>query len=418
MKNKVTIAFFGFLWIFCAMVTATYSQSGSGTWSEASYTGFAPRYWFTSSAVNDKIYVIGGYESTGLSQTVDVYDPSTDTWDTLATTGTFTPRAALASAVVDGKIYVMGGVTGPESPQTMSSKLEVLDPSTNTWSTPVTTGTFTKRDDLCACVVNGKIYTIGGYDAATGDVNTFEMFDPSTNTWSTPVTTGTFTPDGALTAQVVNNKIYVLGGLNYPYLVTKVQMFDPSTNTWSTPATRGIFTARLLFTSGVIDGKIYVAGGTPDIQNPLTTNVLQVFDPSTNTWSTPASTGTFTPRMYLATSSGVVAGNLYVMGGQDGTYMYSTNEAYTPALADVKMGDATSLDIKLSPNPTDGLLTIYNAPVNTHVAMENILGETVMESGNSQTPSITLDLSKLSPGTYFARIVTPTSVITRKIVRG
>ncbi len=306
--------------------------AASGTWSAASNTGFAPRAWFTTSVVNGKIYAIGGYGDSLLATTVDVFDPAANTWSTLATTGTFTPRGSLASALVSGKIYVMGGAIGPETPQNMSNKLEIFDPATNAWSTPTTTGTFTARNNLCACVVDGKIYTMGGFDASN-DVNTFEVFDPATNTWSTPKTTGVFAPHGAFTAQVINGKIYTIGGFNNlaakgHRVLNEVDVFDPATNTWSTPVTTGTFMARLLHTSGVVDGKIYAIGGTPDIRNPLATNTIQMFDPETNNWSTPATTGTFTPRAYL--SAGVVNNKIYVLGGQDTNRVLNTNEVFTP----------------------------------------------------------------------------------------
>ncbi len=314
--------------------TRSHPPAASGVWSVASDSGFAPRAWFTTSVVNGKIYAIGGFGDSTLCTTVDVFDTATNKWSTLATTGTFTPRGSLASAVVDGKIYVMGGMTGPETPDHMSNKLEIFDPVTKTWSTPATTGTFTPRNNLCACVVDGKIYTMGGFDASN-DLNTFEVFDPATNTWSSPKTSGTFTPHGAFTAHVVDGKIYVIGGFNNlapkgHRVLGEVDMFDPSTNTWSTPATTGTFTARLLHTSGVIDGKIYVIGGTPNIRDPLATNTVQIFDPATNAWSTPTTTGTFTPRAYL--SSGVVNNKIYVLGGQDTSKVFNLNEVFTPTL--------------------------------------------------------------------------------------
>jgi N-acetylneuraminic acid mutarotase len=306
----------------------------SGTWTAASTTGFAPHAWFTTSVVNDKIYTIGGFGDSLLSTSISVFDPATNSWNTPTTSGTFTPRGSLASAVLNGKIYVMGGMTGPETPENMSNKLEIFDPATNTWSSPTTTGTFTPRNNLCACVVDGKIYTMGGFDASN-DVNNFEVFDPSTNSWNSPKTTGTFNPRGAFTANVVDGKIYVIGGFNNlapkgHRVQDEVDVFDPSTNTWSTPATTGTFAARLLHASGVIDGKIFVVGGTPNIREPLTTNTIQIFDPATNAWSTPKTTGTFTPRSYL--SAGVVNNKVYVLGGQDTSKVFNLNEVFTPTL--------------------------------------------------------------------------------------
>ncbi|HEY3876583.1 MAG TPA: kelch repeat-containing protein, partial [Candidatus Kapabacteria bacterium] len=179
-----------------------------------------------------------------------------------------------------------------------------------------------------------KIYTLGGYDAESpGDLDVFEVFDPSTNRWSTPKTKGSFTPHGAFTANVVNGKIYAIGGFNDRgarghRVIGDVEVFDPQTNTWSTPKTTGTFRARLLHTSGVVGNKIYIVGGTPNMVEPLAKDIVQVFDPATNAWSTPTTTGTFTPRSYLSAS--VVDNKIYTMGGQDTSRVYNTVEVYRP----------------------------------------------------------------------------------------
>ena len=331
MKKNATIAFFGFLWILCILSMDARSQTGiSGTWATASSTGFPPGFWFTSSAVNGKIYVIGGVKKGGPLNTLEAFDPSTNTWSTPITTGTFTARYGLASCVVNNKIYVLGGATTDD--KHLLNTLEVFDPSTNTWSTPKTTGTSTTRYVLAAHAVNGKIYAIGGWNGRT-DVNTLEVFDPSTNTWSTPKTTGEFTATGAFASGVVNGKIYVIGGINSTdtsaALLNTVQVFDPLTNTWNTPTTTGTITPRWALCSGVVNGKIYVMGGA-DTNSAL--NTVEVFDPSANTWSTAKTTGTFTPRNWVTSS--VVDGKIYVMGGMANRKILDINEVFTPAHED------------------------------------------------------------------------------------
>ena len=90
----------------------------------------------------------------------------------------FSPRGGLASVAYNGKIYVLGGENGGN----ILNLLEVYDPLTNTWNTPVTTGTFTARTGLAAAVVSGKIYAFGGIGRTGTTLNTLEVFDIATNT--------------------------------------------------------------------------------------------------------------------------------------------------------------------------------------------------------------------------------------------
>jgi len=82
------------------------------------------------SAVNGKIYVIGGtFTPYGAPrEAVQEYDVATDTWTTKAALPT--ARAWLSSSVVNGKIYAIGGTWTYQG--TPLSTVEEYDPSTDT----------------------------------------------------------------------------------------------------------------------------------------------------------------------------------------------------------------------------------------------------------------------------------------------
>jgi len=87
-----------------------------------------------------------------------------------------------------------------------------------------------------------------------------------------------------------------------------------------------------------------------------------------------------------------------------------------PALTGVRGHFDTN--ISLSPNPTSGMIIVHNAPENIlNVTVSSILDESVIELARPNAPEFTLDLSKLPPGTYFARFSLPSAVITRKIMK-
>jgi len=392
-----------------ALVSA---QSITGTWSTASSTGFKARSDFATVAVNGKIYVIGGRVGNTNDSTMNIYDPSIDTWNTPTTTGTFTPRWGLGAAVVGGKIYVMGGVNS--NLQTGLSTLEVFDPSTNTWSTPTTTGALIGRDVFGTAVVNGLIYVIGGYSGAT-DPNTNQVFDPTANTW-TDLTPGTFIARDGLTACAVGNKIYTMAGVEGDFSNT-LQVLDPSTNTWSTPTTTGWLTTRSNGASDVIDGKIYVVGGTNDTV-PFVSG-LQVFDPTTNAWSTAVTTDTVIPRKDLGAVT--LNGKLYVIGGIKrsslGSVFSNDIQYFTPAGSSVLMPDATP-GVTVWPNPTDGIVTVRGVPSgNSTVTIENPLGEKMLSTIHLTSSESSLDLTSLPTGAYYATFKSQDSIVTKLIVK-
>lgn len=394
------------------MPVPVFAQSITGTWSTASSTGFKPRSNFAAVAVGGKIYVIGGRNGSTNDSTINIYDPSTDSWSTPTTTGTFTPRWSLGAAVVDGKIYVMGGVSSDL--QIGLSTLEVFDPSTNAWSTPTTTGALIGRDVFGTAVVNGLIYVIGGYSGST-DPNTNQVFDPTANTW-TDLAPGMFIARDGLTACAIGDTIYTMAGIVDDFSNT-FQVFDPSTNTWSTPSTTGWLTPRSNGASDVIDGKIYVVGGTNDTD--FAVGGLQVFDPATYACSTAVTTDTVIPREDL----GAVAlnGKLYVMGGLKksnlGTVYSNDVQYFTPAGSGVSMPTVSSA-ITVWPNPTNGVVMIGGVPPGVvSVSLENLLGETVLHSEQSVNSDFSLDLSEQPSGAYYAIFRTADALVTRMILK-
>ncbi len=251
--------------------------------------------------IDGKIYAIGGIDSS-----VEVYDPTTNTWTKL--TSMSTTRMNFQTEVIGGKIYAIGGMTDWDFKTALSSA-EVYDPATNTWTTLASMST--PRFWFQTEVIDGKIYAIGGVDKNDAS-SSAEVYDPTTNTW-TPIAFMS-TPNCRFQTEVINGKIYAISGQ-----VTEV--YDPSTNTWATLASMHI--NRNIFQTEVMNGKIYAIGGAiPGYSNKLSS--VEVYDPTTNTWTTLASMSK--PRDYFRTE--VIDGKIYAIGG--GTNADSTEEVYDP----------------------------------------------------------------------------------------
>lgn len=154
--------------------------------------------------------------------------------------------------------------------------------------------------------INGKLYVVGG--SFTSSV---EEYDPIANSWTDKASIPTnYAP---LNSGVINDKLYVLGGCgNNDCRIganSLLQVYDPSTNSWAVKASMP--TPRFGMATGVIGDKMYVAGGEQACGPCTPITVFEVYNATTNAWSTLAPL----PEALSRCSGGVINGKFYVVGG-------------------------------------------------------------------------------------------------------
>jgi len=130
------------------------------------------------------IYALGGdtrIDVPNIVDTVEAYDPDSETWSTVAHMPT--ARRFLAGGTgKDGTIYAIGGVCcGVDFPGTdphFFDTVEAYNPDDDTWKTDLPPMS-TARGSLRAAVgEDGRIFAIGGYDGKT-ILNTAEAYSPA-----------------------------------------------------------------------------------------------------------------------------------------------------------------------------------------------------------------------------------------------
>ncbi len=280
------------------------------------------RFQLSASAVNGRIYVIGGCNTKGdYPSGVEEYDPVRNKWtekNDMPTT-----REGLSTCVVNGKIYALGGY-GQGQPIEFST-VEEYDPVKDKWTKKANMPT--ERAYFSARAVNGKIYAIGGWRSADA-ISKVEEYDPIADKW-------TERPDMPATrygfsAEAVNGKIYVIGGCPLGWLnedlafgnggvLSTVEEYDPMSGKWTKRA--DMPTARMFLTTSVVNGRIYAIGGTDDKWNILST--IEEYDPMKDIWTKK----TDMPTARCWTSSSAVSGKIYVIGGTSSGIL-STVEEY------------------------------------------------------------------------------------------
>ncbi|XP_059834926.1 kelch-like protein 20 isoform X3 [Hypanus sabinus] len=150
------------------------------------------------------VFAVGGWEGTSRLDSIECYNPRTNSWRFLASM----KIAVTSPAVVafKGLLYVAGGAVLEDGDG--MNLVQVYNPKTNTW-TEVAPMQI-PRSGSAACVLKGKIYVIGGWHASTENTDKVEQYDPKTNTWKmcAPMNERRYRPGVA----VIGDKIYVMGG--------------------------------------------------------------------------------------------------------------------------------------------------------------------------------------------------------------
>ena len=226
-------------------------------------------------------------------------------------------NSEMGVAELNGKIYVLGGY--PASRVTVNT-VQVYDTVSNTWKlgAPLLVGV----NHPMPAVANGKLYVIGGQtDTGSAFVNNVQEFNPATSNWTSKATMPTARSAGA--AAVIGDLIYVAGGR--PPRGNDFAVYNATSNTWQTlpnlPAQRNHLAAC------AIDGKIYVVGGRLEAGfGSAMTNILEVFDPGLNQWTTRAPMPTTRGGI-----NGIAAdGKFFVFGGEGPNGVFDEMEMYVP----------------------------------------------------------------------------------------
>ena len=126
-----------------------------------------------------RIWAVGGCESWNPLNSLEIYDPSTDSWSFGPSLNT--PRRGCGLAVRKGQLVVVGGTDGTQSMCTT----EVLDLEENAWH-PGPTMTFC-RGNVSVAVVHDRLWAVGGFSGKTF-LNTVEFLDAVTDEWTTYIT--------------------------------------------------------------------------------------------------------------------------------------------------------------------------------------------------------------------------------------
>ncbi len=285
-----------------------------------------PRGGIGVAALDGLIYAVGGYNGSYL-RTVEAYDPIADTWQARADMLSVRHQGALAAA--NGKLYALGGFAGWDPAEQAVNSVEEYDPATNTWTARASMAE-SRNSPAAATASDGRIYVAGGGNNTNAVMSSMEAYDPATDTWAPRASMPTARSMLALVA-AINGKLYAIGGSSAESLVfvRAVEEYDPATDTWTTKADLPVALTGLAAV-GASNGKVYVMGGA--IGDRLLVDTVFEYDPVSDAWTTCTST---TVARYVP-GAAVANGKIYLVGGLDAGLggIASVEEATFPGQAD------------------------------------------------------------------------------------
>ncbi len=196
-----------------------------------------------------QIVVIGGLVSEGrarigATETVEAYDPETDSWQRMPDLPQ--PRHHAMASVASDRLYVIGGFSG-EGFTAVDTVWELVDRS------------WVEREPLprpigagASVAIDGIIYVIGGTPEG-GLIS----YDAETDEWAGLTAPEVFREHVAAVA--LNGEIWAIGGRAPGAIHDSTEIYDPARETWRFGPT--LNEARSGFGAAVVEGSIYVAGG-------------------------------------------------------------------------------------------------------------------------------------------------------------
>jgi N-acetylneuraminic acid mutarotase len=220
------------------------------------------------------VYSVGGGSGTGQERRLYAYDRGTDTW--LERAQAPRARSKPQAALLGGKLYVFGGWATGGDPV---AEVDVYDPATNAWTTLAATNPR-PRAAAGVAVTGGRVHLVGGCTNANCDTSVDHVvFDSASGTFGT----GPAYPQPVawLSCGGIGAEVYCAGGSDDASYRNGFA-FDAGGGAW-----RPIKEAPMDFwgaQEATANGRLIVVGGVSDGSTAITNRAI-AYDPAGDTWT-------------------------------------------------------------------------------------------------------------------------------------
>ena len=256
------------------------------------------------------------------------YDPVSDTWFGAASTAGAPSQRLSPSAVWTGTelIFWGGYVVSGGVPTTALNTGARYNPATDTWRPMSTTGAPSARTAHRAIWTGTRMIIWGGDGLGFTYTNTGGIYDPATDSWvGATSTVNAPSPRGSAAVVWTGSRMIVWGGEN-PGKFGDGALYDPGSDTWTgTTSPTGAPTARSHM-PGVWTGQEMIIWGGTDGSTDLNTGAR--YNPSSDSWIPLTTTGAPEARSsHLLAWTGT---EMIAWGGVDASTNLNTGGIYRP----------------------------------------------------------------------------------------
>jgi hypothetical protein len=231
------------------------------TWMPITTTN-APsgRYGHTAVWTGSEMLVWGGYDG-GFLNSGGRYDPSADTWTPISTTNAPSPRDYHTAVWTGSEMLIWGGWGSGGNGPTYFNTGGRYNPSTDTWTAMTTTGA-PPGHSVHSAVWTGSEMLVWGGEGSGGYSNDGGQYDPATDTWTAITTIHAPSARSAHTAVWSGSEMLVWGGgAISPTYKNDGGSYDPRSNTWTAITTTNAPAGRRYHSAVWTGGEMIIWGG-------------------------------------------------------------------------------------------------------------------------------------------------------------
>lgn len=299
-------------WLLLLAATPVWADS----WAATGQTAYLRSDTASVRLLNGRVLNTGSTRATGAGNSVDVFDPGTETWTATGVTHHSFAYHTL-TLLTDGSVLLVGGYDGAST-----TAVEVWTTGAGAWTevTPMALAQ-SRMSHTATRLQDGKVLVAGGcggrsFPCAPNVQTSAEIYDPDTGAWTAVPDMNVPRSDHSSTL-LPDGTVLITGG----YATTPAQIFDPVTRTWSNAGTLTRIGSGHAATL-LLEGKVLTAGGYTQAFHDVE---AYLYEPLAQFWGRQDDMAGSRDR---PASVLLDSGDVLVLGGLDGTTPIRSAELY------------------------------------------------------------------------------------------